>query len=188
MTPARLSLAGGVTTLQGIGFNERLQVSAAGRKGVVLSQSATQMQVSLPAVTKDGPATIQVTNPANGSFSQMLGALTYGASATDVLLLLQGTETSTPVGAQAAYPIRVRATASDGVTPVNGATVAWNATNGVQLLACNGISSCSVLTDESGRSIHMGHSRRSRTKHYNGRSGARLLFARADATGDLGGN
>ncbi len=150
VTPARLSLAGGVATLQGIGFNDGLQVSTEGRKGVVLSQSATQMQVSLPAVIKDGLATIQVTNPANGSFSQMLGALTYGASATDVLLLLQGTETSTPVGAQAAYPIRVRATASDGVTPVNGATVAWSATNGVQLLACNGTSSCSVLTDESG--------------------------------------
>ncbi|MFZ3264354.1 MAG: Ig-like domain-containing protein [Terriglobales bacterium] len=153
VTPARLSLAGGVTTLQGIGFNEGLQVTtgAGASSGVVLSQwGATQMQVSLPAAAQDGLATIQVTDPANGSFSQMLSALTYGAAATDILLLVQGTETSTPVGAQAAYPIRVRATASDGLTPVNGATLAWSATNGVQLSACSGNSSCSVLTDESG--------------------------------------
>jgi hypothetical protein len=39
-----------------------------------------------------------------GAFSQMIGALTYGASATDLLLLLQGAEPSTPVGSQAANP------------------------------------------------------------------------------------
>jgi hypothetical protein len=150
MIPARLSLAGGVTTLQGIGFNQGLHVSAGAKNGVLLSQSATQMQVALPAAAQDGSATIQVTDPVNGSFSQMLGALTYGAAATDLLLLLQGIEPSTPVGAQAAYPIRVRATASDGVTPVNGATLAWSATNGVKLSACGGASACSVLTDQSG--------------------------------------
>ncbi len=150
VTPARLSLAGGVTTLQGVGFQAGLEVTAGGNNGAVLSQSATQMQVSLPSATLDGPATIQVTNPADGSYSQMLGALTYGAAATDLLLLLQGTEPSTPVGAQAPYPIRVRATASDRVTPVNGATLGWSATNGAQLTTCAGSSSCSVLTDESG--------------------------------------
>ena len=153
VTPARLSLAGGVTTLQGIGFKAGLQVTAGGNSGAVLAQSATQMQVSLPAAALDGTTTIQVTDPADGSYSQMLGALTYGAAATDLLLLLQGTEPSTPVGAQAPYPIRVRATASDGVTPVNGATLAWNATNGVQLTTCAGSSSCSVLTDESGEAF-----------------------------------
>jgi len=150
VTPARLSLAGGVTMLQGIGFNQGLHVSAGAKNGVLLSQSATQMQVALPAAAQDGTATIQVADPLNGSFSQMLGALTYGAAASDLLVLLQGTEPSTPVGAQAAYPIRVRATASDGVTPVNGATLAWSATNGVKLSACGATSSCSVLTDESG--------------------------------------
>ena len=150
VTPARLSLAGGVTTLEGIGFIPGLQVSVGNNNGVVLVQSATQLQISLPSAPLDGLATIQVTDPVSGSFSQMQGALTYGAAATDLLLLMQGSEPSTPAGAQAANPIRVRAVASDGVTPVNGATIAWSATNGVEFSACGGGIACSVLTDESG--------------------------------------
>jgi len=149
-TPPRLSVAGGVTTLTGIGFEQGLQVSANGNNGIVLTQSATQLQVSLPSALQDGTATIQVTDPVSGSFSQMIGALTYGAAATDQLSLLAGNGQSSPVGAQAPSPIRVRATASDGVTPVNGATIAWSATNGAAISACSGASSCSVLTDESG--------------------------------------
>jgi hypothetical protein len=82
----------------------------------------------------------------------MIGALTYGAMATDLLHLVQGTEPSTPVGSAAANPIRVRAVAADGVTPVSGATIAWNSTNGSQFSICNGVSSCSVLSDEAGES------------------------------------
>ena len=154
VTPARLSLAGGVTTLNGIGFNPGLQVSVAGNSGSTLSASASQIQVAVPPGTPDGTATIQVTDPVSGAFSQMIGALTYGASATDLLLLLQGAEPATAVGSQAASAIRVRAVAADGVTPVSGATIAWSATatNALQFSACGGASSCSVLRDESGES------------------------------------
>ena len=152
VTPARLSLAGGVTTLNGIGFNPGLQVSVAGNNGSTLSASASHIQVAVPSGTPDGTATIQVTDPVSGAFSQMIGALTYGASATDLLLLLQGAEPATPVGSQAANAIRVRAVAADGVTPVSGATIAWTATNGLQFSACSGASSCSVLSDEAGES------------------------------------
>ncbi len=156
VTPARLSLAGGVTTLNGIGFNPGLQVSVAGNNGSMLSASASHIQVAVPSGTPDGTATIQVTDPVSGAFSQMIGALTYGASATDLLLLLQGAEPATPVGSQAANAIRVRAVAADGVTPVSGATIAWStsvtATNALQFSACSGASSCSVLSDEAGES------------------------------------
>jgi hypothetical protein len=152
VTPARLSLAGGVTTLNGIGFNPELQVSVAGNNGTTLTASASQLQIAAPAGSPDGPATIQVTDPVSGAFSQMIGALTYGAVATDLLLLLQGGETSTPVGAPAASPIRVRAVAADGVTPVSGATIAWRATSGLQFSVCAGATSCSVLSDEAGES------------------------------------
>ncbi len=152
VTPARLSLAGGVTTLNGIGFNPGLQVSVAGNNGSTLSASASHIQVAIPSGTPDGTATIQVTDPVSGAFSQMIGALTYGASATDLLLLLQGAEPATPVGSQAANAIRVRAVAADGITPVSGATIAWTTTNGLQFSACSGASSCSVLSDEAGES------------------------------------
>lgn len=110
VTPARLSVAGGVTTLEGIGFHAGLQVSAGSNSGSVLTQSATQMQVALPPAAQDGTATVQVRDPVSGASSQMIGALTYDAAATDFLQLLQGSEPSTPLGAQAANMIRVRAT------------------------------------------------------------------------------
>ena len=156
VSPARLSLAGGVASLSGIGFIPGLQVSAATTtgtsNGAVLAQSATQLQISLPSAAVDGIATIQVTDPATGSFSQMQGALTYGAATGDLLLLLNGGSQTSPIGGQSPNMIRVRATASDGVTPVNGATIAWSATNGAGLSICGGASSCSVLTDGGGES------------------------------------
>src|SRR6266478_9106691 len=152
LTPARLSLAGGIATLHGIGFSPGLQVSVSGGNGNTLSASASQIEVALPSALQDGIASIQVTNPVSGAFSQMIGALTYGALSTDLLLLLQGAEPATPVGSAAANAIRVRAVAADGITPVSGATIAWSATNGLQFSACSGASSCSVLSDEAGES------------------------------------
>ncbi len=152
VTPARASMAGGLATLDGIGFNPRLEVSVDGNSGSLLALAGSRMQVALPAGALDGAATIQLTDPASGSSSQMIGALTYGASSTDLLLLLQGNEPATAVGAVAASPLRARVVAADGVTPVNGATLAWSATNAAQLSVCNGAVSCSVLSDESGES------------------------------------
>jgi hypothetical protein len=154
VSPTRLSLAGGVATLSGIGFIPGLEVSAATTNGtsngLVLAQSASQLQISLSSSPIDGIATVQVTDPVTGSFSQMFGALTYGAATSDLLILLNGGSQTSPIGAQAPNLIRVRATASDGVTPVNGATIAWTATNGAELSTCNQAASCSVLTDQDG--------------------------------------
>ena len=60
VTPPRLSLAGGVTALSGIGFSQGLQVSVAGSTGTLLSAQASQMQVALPSAAQDGTASIQV--------------------------------------------------------------------------------------------------------------------------------
>jgi len=147
-----VSLAGGVVALNGIGFNPGLQMSAAGNHAKLLSSSTTQLQVAVPSAALDGTATLEVTDPASGGFSRMGSVLTYGAAADDQLLLLQGSEPATPVGSQAANPVRVQVVASDGVTPVNGATVAWSTTNGTALSACSGGTSCSVLSDQSGES------------------------------------
>ncbi|MBZ5655692.1 MAG: hypothetical protein LAO56_10485 [Acidobacteriia bacterium] len=152
VTPARASLAGCVVTVSGIGFNSGLQVSAAGNNGNLLNSSETQLQVAMPSAVLDGTVTLQVTDPVSGDFSRMDSALTYGAAADDQLLLLQGSEPATPVGSQAANPVRVQVVASDGVTAVNGATVAWSTTNGMALSICSGGTTCSVLSDQSGES------------------------------------
>ena len=152
ITPPRLSLAGGAASLNGIGFSPGLQVSVAGNNGNTLSSSASQIAVAMPAGLQDGTASILVMDPVSGAFSQMIGALTYGALSTDLLLLLQGVEPATPVGSAAANAIRVRAVAADGIAPVNGATIAWSTTNGLQFSVCNAASSCSVLSDAAGES------------------------------------
>jgi hypothetical protein len=164
IAPARLSVAGGVATLNGVGFNPGQQVAVCtsisaygscvgGNNANTLSASASQIEMTVPAGSQDGVVSVQITDPVSTAFSQMIGALTYGALPTDLLLLLQGAEPATPVGSAAANPIRVRAVAADGVTPVNGATIAWSSvTNGVQFSVCNGGVSCSVLSDEAGES------------------------------------
>jgi len=70
VTPARLSLAGGVTTLHGTGFNPKLQVSVAGNNANMLSASASQIEMALPAGLLDGTASILVADPVSGAFSQ----------------------------------------------------------------------------------------------------------------------
>ncbi|MBI3474847.1 MAG: Ig-like domain-containing protein [Acidobacteria bacterium] len=150
ITPARVSLRGGPVTLHGFGFHPGLQVTVGSASGTMLSVLANDLQATLPAVNQDGVASVSVNDSASGGFSLMTDAVTYGAASTDLLLLLEGTEPSTPIGAEAANPIRVRVVAADGKTAVDGATVTWSTTNGASLSACGGASSCSVLSDQAG--------------------------------------
>ncbi len=150
VTPPRISLQGGPATLHGLGFHPGLQVSVGAATSTVLSVLANDLQAALPAGIQDGTASLIVNDPASGGFSQMTDALTYGAAATDLLIVLQGTEPATPVGAEAANPIRLRVVAADRITPVNGATVAWTTTNGASLSVCGSASNCSGLSDEAG--------------------------------------
>jgi hypothetical protein len=80
----------------------------------------------------------------------MTGALIYGAASTDNIVLLSGSNPAIPVGVQATNPVTVQVVASDGVTPIGGATIGWTSTNSVQLSSCGGAGACSVTTDQSG--------------------------------------
>jgi hypothetical protein len=149
VNPARIPVSGGPIILQGTGFAPGLTVSLGGAGAPLLATNASQMLAAAPA-RSDGPQTITIRDPVSGAFSIMTNALTFGAASTDQLVLLQGVNPPTPVGTQATNAVIVRALASDGITPVNGATVGWAATNGATLSACAGASSCSAITDESG--------------------------------------
>ena len=150
VTPTRVGMQGGLVALHGLGFNPGLQVNVGAASGTLFSAGANDLQAALPPGALDGLASIIVADPASGGFSQMTDVMTYGAAPTDLLLLISGSEPSTPVGGEAANPIRVRVVAADGHTPVPGATVAWSTTNGAVLSACAGATSCSILSDESG--------------------------------------
>ena len=147
--PPRVSVNGGVVTLQGTGFVPGMSAALGLSPATPLAVTSTLMTLAVPAHA-DGPQSITVRDPVTGGATVMTGALTYGASASDSIILLNGANPSTPVGVQAANPMSVRVLASDGVTPVGGATVGWSGTNGVQLSACGGASSCSVITDQNG--------------------------------------
>lgn len=149
VSPARVSVNGGAVTVAGTGFYPALTTAIGTAATTPLAVTAGQMILAAPPF-RDGAENITISDPASGGSSVMTGVLTYGAAASDNLILLTGLNPSTPVGTQAASPVSVRVLASDGVTPVSGATIGWLAGNGVQLSVCGGVSSCSVVTDQSG--------------------------------------
>lgn len=147
--PSRVGVTGGAVTILGTGFAQGFTSTVGAVAATQLSINASQIILSAPAFS-DGTQNLTITDPVSGASTTMTGALTYGAAATDNIVLLYGLNPPTPVGAQAAHPVSVRVFAADGVTPVSGATIGWSATNSVQLSACAGASSCSVTTDQNG--------------------------------------
>jgi hypothetical protein len=149
VSPVRIGVAGGPVTVQGTGFFPGLTTTIGKASAAPLSVSAGQMILAAPP-QPDGQQSITISNPTNGASSTMINVLTYGAAATDNLVLISGLNPNTPVGTQAANAVIVQVLASDGVTPVAGATIGWSATNNLQLSACGSTPSCSVTTDQSG--------------------------------------
>jgi hypothetical protein len=149
VSPQRLGVGGGAITILGTGFAPGLTTTVGSASATPLAIDAGQMILVAPPLS-DGPESITITNPATGANTVMTDVLTYGGAATDNLVLLTGLNPSTPVGTQAANPVSVRVLAADGVTPVAGATIAWSATNSVQLSACNSASACLVTSDQDG--------------------------------------
>lgn len=149
VSPSRVPVSGGAVALQGTGFAPGLETSVGNTSVPLLATNSGQILLQVPAQS-DGLQTITVTDPISGAFSIMTDAITFGAAATDRILLLQGANPPTPIGTQATNPVIARVVASDGITPVSGATVGWSATNGTALSVCNGTPSCSTISDESG--------------------------------------
>lgn len=149
ISPPRVSVTGGAVTVSGTGFSPGMSASVGTSAATPLAVSAGQMIFAAPSQS-DGTQSITIANPANGSSSTMTGVLTYGAAATDNIVLVSGLNPNTPVGAQATNPVVVQVLQADGVTPVSGATVGWSGSNNLQLSACNGSPSCPVVTDQSG--------------------------------------
>lgn len=151
LSPARASVAGGsLVTIQGLGFHNNVKAAIAGTNATVLSQTANQVLVTTPA-RPDGVQSIVLSDPATGASSTMSGVLTFGAGPSDTIKLISGANPTTPVGGQAVNPVIVEAVASDGVTPVSGATVMFSSSPVLSFAACNGATTCTVITDANGR-------------------------------------
>jgi hypothetical protein len=149
LSPVRVSANGGPIAIQGVGFDSNLTASIGSTGAPLLAADAGQMLLAVPPMG-DGLQNVTISDPTSGSFSTMTNVLTVGAAASDQLLLVQGSNSSTAAGTQAVNPMIVQVVASDGVTPVNGATIGWSTTVGTQLSACGGASTCTSFTDEGG--------------------------------------
>jgi hypothetical protein len=151
--PSRVGVNGGVVTVQGSGFAPGLTAKMGSAIAIPYAIGGSRMILAAPA-HGDGIYNITISDPVSGASSIMSGALTFGAAASDNLVLLgTGMNPTTPTGTQATNPMHVRVLADDGVTPVGGATIGWSASNGVQLSACGGASSCTVTSDATGEAI-----------------------------------
>jgi hypothetical protein len=151
VTPDRVSVRGGTPILvEGFGFKPGMTLTVGSTPATPLAVSANQLVATIPALA-DGVQTVTITDPATGASSALTSGLTIGAGPNDTVRLAQGANSATPVGGEAAYPVRVTVATADGSTAVSGATVQWNVTNRAGLSACNGAATCSVFTDESGQ-------------------------------------
>ena len=150
VSPTRVGVAGGAVTVQGIGFSPRLAATVGDLAATTLAASGGQIVLYAPP-QGDGPQSVTLTDPTTGGSTTLANAVTYGAAATDTIVLVDALNPLTPAGTQATNPVVVRVLASDGVTPISGATIGWTASNGVQLSTCGGASSCSVTSDQGGR-------------------------------------
>ena len=147
--PARVSVSGGtILGIRGMGFRAGGAVTIGGTNAIVLSTAANQIVVSAPAML-DGVYDLALSD-ASGVSSTMTGALTYGAGASDLLVLLAGSNPPAIVGVEAQNPMRVRVVAADGVSPVAGASVSFSSSPAANLSACAGAASCTVASNESG--------------------------------------
>jgi hypothetical protein len=149
VNPIRVGISGGAVAVTGTGFAPGLEAALGSSPATPLAVGAGDMIVALPPHS-DSLQTIIITDPVSGAFSSMIGAITFGAAASDNIVVVRGTNPPTPVGTQANNPITVRVLAAGGLTPIAGATVSWSAGNSATLSACGGASACSAVTDESG--------------------------------------
>jgi hypothetical protein len=152
ITPARASVSGGTgVAITGIGFQANTAtVIGSGGNAQPLAASANQILISAPPQA-DGVQDLTLIDPPTRASSVLSAALTYGAGPNDILRLIEGQNPPTPVGGQAANPIRVEVVAPDGVTPVAGASVFFTSTPAASFSACGGGTTCTVLTDQSGQ-------------------------------------
>jgi hypothetical protein len=151
LSPVRAGVNGGdVLVIKGLGFRPNMALQVAGQSPGFMSLNPGQALFSSPAST-DGVVDIDLSDPATGASSRMIGALTIGAGPNDTLHLLSSGNPAIPVGGESVNPILLQVLEADGVTPVNGATVRIDSTAGGGFSACNGVSGCSLITDESGK-------------------------------------
>jgi hypothetical protein len=155
VTPALVGRAGGEITIAGEGFRQGNSVTVNGAAATVVSWTATQIVARAPSMADAGTSLgdsvdVTVTDPVTGGATTISSGLGYTTTAPDVLALVSA-PASLETGLTAAMPFAVRVFASDGVTPLAGATVQFSVSAGSATFEeCMGGVTCALQTDAAG--------------------------------------
>jgi hypothetical protein len=148
--PTRIAVGGSVVRIRGMGFRPGMNVTFGQQTpAAVLSALSDLLVVAAPAMP-DGVHSITISDPSTGGSSVLTDAITYGAAPGDSIVLVSGNNPTTPIGSEAAHPVRIKVIGADGVSPVPGATVALSVSPAAILSACGGAASCTVFSDDDG--------------------------------------
>lgn len=148
INPSLANAAGTPVVIDGIGFRRGMTVNIGGTSAPILYVADNQIIAAAPLLS-DGQKDVVVADASSGATTTMTNALQYGLAAGSQLILVSGSNPSTPVGADAPNPIRVKVVAADGVTGVPKIPVTFSVTPPSLLSPC-GLSSCTIQTDDSG--------------------------------------
>lgn len=150
VTPLRTRADGGsIIAIDGFGFRSGNAVKVAQQTAAALWTLPNRIIARAPALA-DGVRSITVNDVSTGGSTTLTDVLTVGAGPNDSILLLAGSNPSTPAGTPTPNPIRVQVVTPDGITPVAGASVNFSISPAAALSACSGASTCTVLTDAHG--------------------------------------
>jgi hypothetical protein len=153
IAPAVVGAGGGTITITGMGFRAGNQVTVNGVAANVVSWSANQIVAIAPTMAAAGmsvgaAADVAVTDPSTAGQTVMSGVLVYSGAPDTILVVSAPSFVETGVVSGTAFAVKVMA--SDGVTPVSGASVVFAVAGGAALTACAGTSSCMATTDANG--------------------------------------
>ena len=156
VSPNVVGMGGGTITIVGSGFRPGNQVKVNGVLAQVVSSTANQIVATVPSSAAAGATlgravTVTVSDPATQGSTAISSALMYTNSAD--LLQKISAPTDMLTGSTATLPFAVKVLASDGVTPVTGATVQFSVVSGSATLGlCGaGVATCWGTTDSTGQ-------------------------------------
>jgi hypothetical protein len=89
ISPSRVGVTGGAVTILGTGFAQGFTSTVGTVAATQLSINASQIILSAPPFS-DGTQNVTIIDPVSGASTTMTGALTFGAAATDNIVLLYG--------------------------------------------------------------------------------------------------
>ena len=153
VSPARLTLNGGVIAIEGVGFVPGMTVQVNGVAAAVTGVTPTEITAVAPGVSAPtGTVVVLVQDPQTLGRAEILDGLSYDAQGSDGLRIVTAPSGTVQQGVPVA--MTVQAVAADAKTPAANVMVSFAVASGAATLSCAN-SPCSVLTNADGMATVM---------------------------------